>query len=169
MTRPKVSFRTMTIADIPAVIRVEHASFPTPWTRQAFYNELAYNQFAHYIVVVKNEQVIGYVGMWLIMNEAHITNIAIHPDDRGKGYGEQTLNHAMEVARRHGADRMTLEVRVSNHIAQALYQKKGFEPTGRRPRYYTDNHEDALIMWACLKEGVDDRTTMLDTGNRNEL
>jgi ribosomal-protein-alanine N-acetyltransferase len=165
LTRPKVSFRTMTIADIPAVIRVERASFPTPWTRQAFYNELAYNQFAHYSVVVKNEQVIGYVGMWLIMNEAHITNIAIHPDYRGKGYGEQTLNHAMEVARRHGADRMTLEVRVSNHIAQALYQKKGFEPTGRRPCYYTDNHEDALIMWACLKEGVDDRTTMLDTGN----
>ncbi|MDR6227535.1 ribosomal protein S18-alanine N-acetyltransferase [Desmospora profundinema] len=165
MVRPGVSFRAMTVADIPDVIRVEQASFTTPWTRQAFYNELAYNQFAHYIVVVKDEQVVGYSGMWLIINEAHITNIAIHPDYRGQGYGEQTMNHMMKLAEQQGADSMTLEVRVSNHIAQRLYRKKGFESTGLRPRYYTDNQEDAIIMWARLNGGSDERTTMLDTGN----
>lgn len=169
MAPPAVSFRLMMITDIPAVIRVEEASFSAPWTRQAFYNELAYNQFAHYTVVVKDQQVIGYIGMWLIINEAHITNIAIHPDYRGQGIGKKTMDYAMQQARQLGANSMTLEVRVSNHIAQRLYQKKGFAASGLRPRYYTDNQEDAMIMWAGLNGGSDERTAMQDTGNRNEL
>ncbi|OYD06737.1 ribosomal protein S18-alanine N-acetyltransferase [Paludifilum halophilum] len=157
MDHPSITFRAMVLADIPAVLKVEHASFATPWTRQAFYNELAYNQFARYIVVEKENRVIGYCGMWMILNEAHITNIAIHPDYRGIRIGDATLDFLMDSARRLGAESMTLEVRVSNRVAQNLYKKKGFEPTGLRPRYYTDNHEDAMIMWVKLDENKSQR------------
>ncbi|MFC4075297.1 ribosomal protein S18-alanine N-acetyltransferase [Salinithrix halophila] len=156
MERLPIEFRPMTLGDIPAVLQVEQASFTTPWTRQAFYNELAYNQFAQYMVVEKEGRVIGYCGMWLILNEAHITNIAIHPDYRGRGIGEMMIDGMMALAREAGADSMTLEVRVSNAIAQQLYRKKGFEMTGIRPRYYTDNQEDAMIMWAKLDGGSDE-------------
>ncbi|MDA8352070.1 MAG: ribosomal protein S18-alanine N-acetyltransferase [Firmicutes bacterium] len=151
-----LEFRPMTLGDIPDVLQVERASFRTPWSRQAFYNELAYNQFAYYTVVILDGRVIGYGGMWLILEEAHITNIAIHPDYRGQGVGEKTLNYLMESARRSKALHMTLEVRVSNATAQRLYRKKGFEPTGIRPRYYSDNQEDAVIMWVKLGGGSDE-------------
>nr|WP_108024170.1 ribosomal protein S18-alanine N-acetyltransferase [Melghirimyces profundicolus] len=153
----KPEFRPMTLVDIPAVLRVERASFTNPWTRQAFYNELAYNQFAHYTVAEKEGHVIGYAGMWLILDEAHITNIAIHPDFRGSGAGEALMEYLMEWARSSGAKSMTLEVRVSNRAAQNLYRKKGFESMGIRPRYYTDNQEDALIMWTKLGGGSDEQ------------
>ncbi|PTM53247.1 ribosomal protein S18-alanine N-acetyltransferase [Desmospora activa] len=169
MAPPAVSFRPMTVADIPEVMQVEEASFSAPWTRQAFFNELCHNQFADYTVVEKAKRVIGYIGMWLIVNEAHITNIAIAPDYRGQGIGKETMEYAMKRAWRLGAESMTLEVRVSNHIAQRLYQKMGFASSGLRPRYYTDNQEDAMIMWARLNGGSDEGTTMQDTGNRNEL
>ncbi|QKG85424.1 ribosomal protein S18-alanine N-acetyltransferase [Kroppenstedtia pulmonis] len=152
MDHSPINFRFMVLGDIPAVLQVEHASFTTPWTRQAFYNELAYNQFARYIVVEKDRKVIGYGGSWIILDEAHITNIAIHPDYQGVGIGNATLDFLMEAARQAGAEKMTLEVRVSNHVAQSLYKKKGFVETGIRPGYYTDNQEDAIIMWVKLNE-----------------
>lgn len=167
MRHPKVDFRQMTLTDIPAVLTVEKATFPTPWTRQAFYNELAYNQFANYIVVETEGRIIGYGGMWLILNEAHITNIAIHPDYRGLGIGESMMDHLMALAHLSGAGKITLEVRVSNEVAQNLYRKKGFNATGIRPRYYTDNQEDALIMWAELGGEIDEK--VVGSGNRNQL
>ncbi|QKI80875.1 ribosomal protein S18-alanine N-acetyltransferase [Kroppenstedtia eburnea] len=160
---PQVKFRTMAPADIPGVLAVERASFSTPWTRQAFYNELVHNQFATYILAVTNDGIIGYGGMWLIMDEAHITNIAVHPDWRGQGIGESMFDYLMALAHLSGAEKMTLEVRVSNEIAQNLYRKKGFQATGIRPRYYTDNQEDALIMWAEL--GGEDDEEMLGAGH----
>jgi ribosomal-protein-alanine N-acetyltransferase len=99
-----------------------------------------------------NGQVAGYCGFWLILDEAHITNIAVHPEFRGKGYGKRLLQYVMERARRLGALKMTLEVRVSNHVAQSLYEKMGFVRSGVRKGYYTDNKEDALIMWVTLNE-----------------
>ncbi|GGA48947.1 ribosomal-protein-alanine acetyltransferase [Kroppenstedtia guangzhouensis] len=160
---PKVKFRQMTPADIAGVLVVERASFSTPWTRQAFFNELVHNQFSTYILAMTNDRIIGYGGMWLILKEAHITNIAVHPDWRGRGIGESMFDYLMALAHLSGAEKMTLEVRVSNEIAQNLYRKKGFKATGIRPRYYTDNQEDALIMWAEL--GGENDEKMLGAGN----
>ncbi|SEN39743.1 ribosomal protein S18-alanine N-acetyltransferase [Lihuaxuella thermophila] len=162
----EVAFRPMQISDLPQIELVENESFTAPWPRQAFYNELVYNQFAHYTVVTVDGKVVGYCGCWLILDEAHITNIAIHPDYRGRGLGEATLTHVMEMAKAMGATKMTLEVRVSNTAAQSLYEKLGFVRSGIRPKYYTDNQEDAIIMWVTLNE---QGKRNLGTGNRNQL
>ncbi|SMO94458.1 ribosomal protein S18-alanine N-acetyltransferase [Melghirimyces algeriensis] len=151
-----IKFRAMTLDDLSAVLRVEHASFATPWPREAFYNELVYNRLAHYKVVEKDGRVVGYSGMWLVLDEAHVTNIAIHPDLQGQGIGEQALEDLMKSARKSGAHHMMLEVRASNHIAQNLYRKKGFQPIGIRPHYYTDNQEDAVMMQVKLGGEMDE-------------
>jgi ribosomal-protein-alanine N-acetyltransferase len=148
----QVKFRSMELTDIPRVMEVEKRSFPTPWPEKAFYDEILHNQFARYEVVEVDGVVAGYCGMWLILDEAHITNIAIHPDYRGKGLGKALLKHMMQLAASLGSMKMTLEVRVSNEIAQSLYRKMGFEATGIRPRYYSDNQEDAMIMWVNLHD-----------------
>ncbi|MBA4495574.1 ribosomal protein S18-alanine N-acetyltransferase [Paenactinomyces guangxiensis] len=148
----EVVFRPMKLSDLPQIEIVENSSFSAPWPRQAFYNELVFNQFARYTVVTVDGKVAGYCGCWMILDEAHITNIAIHPDYRGRGLGEAILTYVMEMSRSLGACKMTLEVRVSNSIAQSLYEKLGFERSGVRPKYYTDNQEDAIIMWVTLNE-----------------
>lgn len=143
-------YRAMTLSDIPAIIAIEHEAFSSPWTAEAFHNELANNMFARYMVMAYKGETIGYGGMWIIMDEAHITNIAIRSDFRGYGLGNRLLEELQRTAVFFGASRMTLEVRVSNELAQSLYRKYGFQPSGVRPRYYSDNDEDALIMWAEL-------------------
>ncbi|SFJ73033.1 ribosomal protein S18-alanine N-acetyltransferase [Thermoflavimicrobium dichotomicum] len=148
----KIAFRPMEVSDLPQILEVEMNSFSAPWPKQAFYNELVRNQFARYTVLTVNDKVVGYCGLWIILDEAHITNIAIHPDYRGRGLGKATLTYVMEMAKMLGATKMTLEVRVSNHIAQSLYKKLGFVPSGIRPKYYSDNQEDALIMWVTLND-----------------
>lgn len=137
----------MTIGDLEEVLEVERASFPSPWSRQAFVRELTDNLYAHYIVARVGGRVVGYAGMWLVMGEAHVTNIAVRPEARGRGYGERLLRRLMEMAHAGEANRMTLEVRKSNVVAQNLYAKLGFTPQGIRKRYYTDSNEDAIIMW----------------------
>lgn len=136
--------------DIDQILEIEHASFTTPWSRESFENELRKNQYAHYTVLEDEEGVFGYCGMWIIIDEAHITNIALLPKYRGKKLGEALLKKVMEIARGKGAKTMTLEVRVSNDIAQSLYRKLGFQNGGIRKNYYTDDHEDALVMWVNL-------------------
>ncbi len=93
-------------------------------------------------------RIVGFAGLWLTLDEAHITTICVLPDQRGLGLGDLLLSHMMDLAREMGASRVTLEVRVTNTIAQRLYRKFGFETEGVRPRYYSDNQEDALIMWS---------------------
>ena len=141
------SFRMMNVDDIDQVMVVEHKSFTIPWSREAFYNEIITNQFAVYIVLEDEGRVIGYCGVWIVIDEAHITNIALLPEYRGRKLGEALLRKIIEVAIERGAKTMTLEVRVSNMIAQSLYRKLGFQGGAIRKRYYTDNHEDALVMW----------------------
>ncbi|KMM36294.1 ribosomal protein S18-alanine N-acetyltransferase [Guptibacillus hwajinpoensis] len=145
-----VSFRSMTVEDIEAVMRIEKATFPTPWSRTAFYNEVVINHFATYLLLEVGEEIAGYCGVWVIIDEAHITNIALHPDYRGMKLGEALLKRAIDFAKSRGALKMTLEVRVSNTIAQNLYRKYGFEEGSIRKNYYTDNQEDALVMWVKL-------------------
>jgi [ribosomal protein S18]-alanine N-acetyltransferase len=145
-----ITFRLMQPEDIDQVWRIEKLSFPCPWSREAFYNELYHNHFANYLVMTDGDQVIGYCGVWIIVDEAHITNIAVLPEYRGKGLGEELMKKTMELAKHLGATKMTLEVRVSNHVAQSLYRKLGFQNGGIRKQYYTDNQEDALVMWVNL-------------------
>ncbi|WP_072336948.1 MULTISPECIES: ribosomal protein S18-alanine N-acetyltransferase [unclassified Paenibacillus] len=144
------SFREMRVEDIPAICRIEKESFTTPWTAAAFHNELTNNQFAKYMVLEYDGEIAGYGGMWLIMEEAHVTNIAIGAAYRGRKLGEKLLTEMQKSASLLGAERMTLEVRPSNEVALGLYAKKGFRSVGVRRGYYTDNQEDALIMWADL-------------------
>lgn len=145
-----ITFRKMTIDDLDDVMEVEVSSFTLPWSREAFFNELTKNQFAHYLVLEVDHKIVGYCGMWIIVDEAHITNIAILPDYRGMKLGEALMGKVIELARVLGALRMTLEVRVSNERAQRLYRKFGFENGALRKQYYTDNMEDALVMWVNL-------------------
>lgn len=146
-----MTFRRMNVDDIDQVLEVESQSFTLPWSREAFINELSINQYAVYIVIVDNGKVVGYCGSWVVIDESHITNIAILPDYRGKKLGEALLRKMIEISKSMGAIRMTLEVRVSNHVAISLYEKLGFQKGGIRKRYYTDNHEDANIMWVNFK------------------
>lgn len=147
-----VEFRGMRLEDVAAITEIEHEAFTSPWTREAFVNELTNNHFARYLVMVKDGEIIGYSGMWVIIDEAHVTNIAVRSDYQGKKLGSLLLSELQKVAVFCGARRMTLEVRVSNERAQRMYRKFGFEPSGIRPGYYTDNGEDALIMWAELQQ-----------------
>ncbi|GGD94644.1 ribosomal protein S18-alanine N-acetyltransferase [Paenibacillus nasutitermitis] len=151
----RLVFRAMTLSDIPDIIEIEHEAFTCPWSEEAFVNELTNNHFARYMVMAYEKAVIGYGGMWTIMDEAHVTNIAVREIYRGMGLGERLLRELMKTALFFGSSKMTLEVRVTNDIAQGLYRKLGFEPSGIRPNYYSDNLEDALIMWAELKQGSD--------------
>ncbi|MEG6586831.1 ribosomal protein S18-alanine N-acetyltransferase [Dendrosporobacter sp. 1207_IL3150] len=143
----EIIIRPMLAEDIEDVLAVEVLSFSTPWSQDAFESEIT-NKLAYYLVLEDNRQVIGYAGMWLILDEAHITNIAIIPQYRRSGLGEKLLLEMIQKAKLHGAASMTLEVRVSNNAAQCLYEKLGFEKRGIRKQYYTDTKEDALIMWA---------------------
>jgi ribosomal-protein-alanine N-acetyltransferase len=136
----------MGVADIPAVHAIESASFPTPWPPYAFRQELETNRMARYIVVRAGHRVIAYAGIWLMADEAHMTTFAVLPAYRRRGIGGLLLSELMAVCAELGAAVVTLEVRLSNAAARRLYQEFGFKPVGMRPRYYSDNGEDALIM-----------------------
>ncbi|KUO50023.1 MAG: ribosomal-protein-alanine acetyltransferase [Desulfitibacter sp. BRH_c19] len=141
------SIRKMTFQDIDQVLEVENLSFPSPWSRSSFEAEINDNLFAHYYVVFKDHKVVGYAGMWMIIDEAHVTNIAVHPEFRGLNFGKRLTQTLIMQAFRQGANRITLEVRVSNLIARNLYKDLGFNEAGIRKGYYSDNNENAIIMW----------------------
>ncbi|WP_430535596.1 ribosomal protein S18-alanine N-acetyltransferase [Listeria rocourtiae] len=143
----EVTFRQATVADVKSLLCIENAVFTSPWSEKAFRNEFYTNQYAYYLVAEQNEEVIGYAGVWLILDEGHITNIAVHPDYQGKGYGQALLAELLDTATAKGVIRLTLEVRVSNMQAQKLYRKFGFKDGAIRKQYYPDNQEDALVMW----------------------
>jgi len=138
--------KRMTLQDIRGVWDIEQLSFVTPWSLEALEKELD-NERALYLVAELAGKVIGYVGCWVILEEAHITNVAVHPDYRQKKIATLLLIALEEELRELGVESLTLEVRVSNQVAQSLYAQRGFRPLGLRKKYYTDNDEDALIMW----------------------
>lgn len=145
-----VQFRMMTVDDIEQVYNVEINSFTLPWSKEAFLNEMTTNQHAKYIVMELGNQLIGYCGMWIILDESHITNIAVLPEYRGKKYGDALMKQVFEFNRSLGVRSITLEVRITNEVAQGLYKKYGFKTGGVRKNYYADNHEDALVMWVNI-------------------
>ena len=138
--------RPMEPRDIQAVFALEQACFSLPWSREALEKELE-NSIARYLVAEHGGKLIAYCGMWLIIDEAHITNIAVEEAYRKQAVGTKLLCAAQDLARKEGMRSMTLEVRESNAPAIGLYEKLGFQAYGLRKKYYPDNGENALIMW----------------------
>ena len=136
----------MTVADIEQVHDIELASFPVPWPSYAFRQELEGNRMAHYLVCRVGADLVAYGGLWLMVDEAHVTSFAVMPEWRRHGIGGRLMLELMDLAADLGARVATLEVRLSNEAARLLYQRFGFRPVGVRPHYYSDNGEDALIM-----------------------
>lgn len=144
----------MELPDIPDVLRVEALCFSTPWPRNAFHNELTENRLAHYFVGRDGEQLVAYGGLWVILEDAHITTVAVHPSFQGRRFGERVLVRLLDESVDRGASWVTLEVRESNVIAQSLYKKYGFTVVNTRRGYYSDNDENALVMWAGNLKGA---------------
>jgi [ribosomal protein S18]-alanine N-acetyltransferase len=144
--------RKMQPADIDRVIEIETQTFGGEWTKHGFLNELE-NQTCRYFVLLNDDVLVGYAGYWLILEEGHITTIAVDPSLQKKGYGEYLLQHLITDAIAHEARWMTLEVRVSNIAAIKLYEKYDFTSLGRRKNYYVNNREDALVMWTEAIDG----------------
>jgi len=140
---------------IDGVLEVDRLSFSIPWSRASFENEAVLNDFARYVVAVDRDKVIGYAGVWIIAGEGQITNIAVHPDFRGKGTACKMLEALIDICICESVSDMTLEVRKSNLAAINLYKKHGFVQEGIRKQFYADNKEDALIMW---KHDIQSRT-----------
>ncbi|MGC8465276.1 MAG: ribosomal protein S18-alanine N-acetyltransferase [Acidimicrobiales bacterium] len=146
--RNGVSVVPMRRRHLPGVLRIEGKVYPKPWSLGIFLSELASVQSRYYYVAVLGRKVIGYCGLMVSLNEGHITNIAVDPDQWGRGVATSLLLNAFTVALEHGVSDMTLEVRTSNRRAQRLYFAFGFQPEGVRKGYYQETNEDAIIMWA---------------------
>lgn len=142
----RVGIEVMRAWHIPAVYSIERRVYPRPWSPSLFYSEISRPSTRYYIVAKDGRKVVGYGGEAFVADEAHITNVAVHPDYQGAKVGTQIMMALTTEARRRGAETITLEVRVSNLIAQGLYRKFGFVPVGLRPRYYLETGEDALVM-----------------------
>ena len=137
----------MLAGDLPEVVAIEEAAFPVPWTFRNFLHEIEENPFACNLVVRSAAgKVEAYACAWIVDDEVRINNIAVRHGARGRGYGEALLRRLMDLAGRQGCGRATLEVRPSNLAALALYRKLGFRVVGRLKGYYSDSHEDALVM-----------------------
>jgi len=167
-----IRIRVATAEDIDAMTELDATCFSAPWSRASFEAELTTNQLAWYLVaeelvpICENAKwetsaesddsqvgiLVGYAGLWAISDEGHITNVAVHPDYRRMHLGSILVDMLIEQTRKEGLKRFTLEVRVSNHAAIALYEKFGFVSAGVRKGYYEDNNEDAMIMWLEAEE-----------------
>jgi ribosomal-protein-alanine N-acetyltransferase len=145
-----MNVREMCFEDVPQVFEIEKQSFLTPWSKEAFEKEILDNKFARYTVVENNGEIVAYGGMWWILDEAHVTNIAVHNHFRKQGIGRLLVDGMIKWCKRESISKMTLEVRVSNDSAIKLYEKFGFIIEGKRKAYYTDTGEDAYIMWCAL-------------------
>ena len=159
---------SMSLADLPAVTEIERLSFSSPWPAYAFEHELSANRLARYIVSRIDGRVVGFAGIWLMVDEAHITTFSVHPDWRRRGIGRRLLLRLADLAAELGAARMTLEVRVSNVEAQALYAGMGFRVAGRRVAHYSDDGEDAFIMTTAELGSAEMRSRISATRTRIE-
>jgi ribosomal-protein-alanine N-acetyltransferase len=145
---PRLSIEPMRHSDIETVQSIEREIFPSPWPKNAYAAELSQNRQASYIVLRQDGRLVGYAGLWRVAHEAHVTTIGVRARDQGKGYGKALFAALVHRAYSMGAHWITLEVRSGNLHAMRLYEKFRFKPIGRRRGYYTDNGEDAVIMWS---------------------
>lgn len=133
--------------DIKPMAQMDILCFSAPWSEESFRNEIKENRMAFYIVAEIGGRMAGYAGLWCIVDEGHITNVAVHPEFRRRGIGEALVSVLLAHTIQNGIHSHTLEVRASNEAAISLYTKFGFVPAGLRKNYYEDNGEDAIIMW----------------------
>ena len=156
------TIRGMLRKDISRVYEIECVCFRSPWSKLSLLKELR-NDLAYYRVMESEGTLIGYAGVWIIFEEAHVTNVAIMPEWRNRGYGEKLMRDLMRVSAEHGATCMTLEVREKNYTAQRLYGRLGFRQNGFRPRYYDDTGEGAILMWNMdIRSALDDGPLQTD-------
>jgi ribosomal-protein-alanine N-acetyltransferase len=143
---PELRLAQMDMDDVPEIMAVDRLCFRAPWSENAYQSELK-NSVAFYLVARCDGVLVGFGGAWLVMDEAHVTTLGVHPDYRGRGIGERLFAEMLAEAIRRGVQRASLEVRESNDSARRLYEKYGFTPVARRRGYYSDNGEDAVVMW----------------------
>jgi ribosomal-protein-alanine N-acetyltransferase len=146
----KFSIRRMTLDDVEQVVAIDQVSFSLPWPERTFRYEIAENSASRPWVLDMDGRVVAMIVVWFIIDEAHIATIATHPDFRRQGFGRKLLVYALMAAKEEGAQTALLEVRESNDKAQEMYLKLGFVEVNRRPQYYSDNGEDAILMTANL-------------------
>jgi ribosomal-protein-alanine N-acetyltransferase len=145
----------MRMSDLDEVLAVESESFNLPWSRGMFERELENKENSYFLVAKNGNEVVGYIGFWMVVDEAHIVNVAVRSDYRRKHVGSILMASALNLAERLGAEKATLEVRVNNFPAQDMYKKFGFQMIAIRPRFYSDTNEDAYVMWIYnLKEKI---------------
>jgi ribosomal-protein-alanine N-acetyltransferase len=137
----------MKIDDLDEIIEIERESFSMPWSRWMFERELEDTNRAYFLVARNNYEIFGYIGFWIVFDEAHIVTIAVRSDYRRKGIGTMLLASALVVADTLSAKKATLEVRVTNTSAQNMYFEFGFDTVSIRKGFYTDTNEDAYVMW----------------------
>ena len=142
---PEFVVERMTLEDLDQVMEIEEASFPTPWPRRIFEGEVGSPRTFTRVMKIEG-RVIGYIIAWMVYDEVHVLNLAVHPDYRKRGIGETLLRGCLMHFLRRGAKFALLEVRRSNEEAKRLYEKLGFKQMGVRRRYYADTGEDAIIM-----------------------
>lgn len=138
--------RKMTVEDIAAVVELDQISFSLPWPERSFRFELTDNPASRCWVAEADGRVVAMLVAWLFVDEAHIANIATHPEYRRQGIARKLLSYTLQSAMREGVQSSFLEVRESNLPAQEMYRKFGYVEVGRRKRYYRDNNEDAILM-----------------------
>ena len=144
----KIYIKKMSVDDIKSVIQIEKEAYGNHhWSKSAFYDEMSNNLAKYYAAKTESGELVGYAGTWHIIDEGHITTIAVKKDFKRKHIGEALIVKILEDCYKEGIKYLTLEVRVSNEAAIGLYTKYGFNSLGTRKGYYQDNNEDALIMW----------------------
>ncbi|MGH7775676.1 MAG: ribosomal protein S18-alanine N-acetyltransferase [Candidatus Dormibacterales bacterium] len=156
--RERLAIQPMRESDVPTVQEIEREIFSTPWPRNAYYRELSSRNTAHYMVLTREDpegatgaapgEIVGYGGMWRMYDEAHVTTIGVRHDQQHRGYGRIVFAGLVQAGYDLGAKWVTLEVRVTNDVAMRMYEAFGFKVIGRRRGYYTDNGEDAIVMWS---------------------
>jgi len=168
MTALKVLIEPLEEKDVNEIMAIERTAFLNHWPESAFINELQKNQLAHYIVARHDGMLVGYAGLWIVIDEAHITTVAVHPDYRRKKIAEQLVHQLLSMAVAKEARWATLEVRESNEAAQTLYKKFGFAPAGIRKNYYMEENENAVIMWAGNLRGEHFKEKLIEIGEALE-
>lgn len=142
-----IEVMSMTLEHVNEIVELEKICFYTAWTKKDFIKEINENKLAVYLIAKSENKIIGYAGMWHILDEGHITNIAVLPEYRRLKVGSKLVTKLIDIAIEKLITALTLEVKISNFAAQKLYTGFGFKPEGIRKKYYSDTGEDAVIMW----------------------
>lgn len=150
-----MNIRLMTEEDVDSVVQIEQQLFSKPWTKQDFMNSMSDRHNIYVVAEDEKQEVIGYCGIWGVLDEGQITNVAVRPDAQGQGIGYEMLSELLRIGKNEGLQQYTLEVRVSNSRAISLYKRLGFEEEGIRKNFYEKPVEDGIIMWLRESEELE--------------